>query len=90
MIEINLINILGLSVIANLIAHWFTPVQTIKNKISKLTSFFPWFGNALSCSKCLGLWIALLAFHSLPAAALTSFLGYIINHFIDRIEEWYK
>ena len=91
MIDINIVNILGIAVIANMIAHWFLPIQRVKNKLANfLSSFLPYVGKALGCSKCLSLWIGLLVFQDLLTAALTSLIGYLINHLIDRVEEWYK
>jgi len=90
MIEFSLINMLGIAIISNMWTHWFTPIQNIKNKIGDFLSrslaiVSPFF----SCSKCVGFWSGLLFFHSLPEAALTSFIAFLINHIIDRVESWY-
>lgn len=90
MIEISLLNILGVAIIGNMVAHWFQPIQGVKNKL------VDWLGGAspistlLTCSKCCSFWLGFLMFFSLPIAAVTSLLGFLINHLIDRIDFWYE
>ena len=92
MIEITFINIIGTGIIANMIAHWFLPVQGVKDKLSEFLLYIRLqpLAIVLNCSKCAGLWLGLVFFFDPFAAALTSLLGYLINHLIDRVEEWYK
>ena len=93
MIEITIINILGVSVISNLIAHWFEPIQEAKRRFIGLFRFsailFSVIHKTLNCSKCLSLWTGVLLFQDILAAALCSLVGFLINHLIDRIESWY-
>ena len=89
-----IIKILGLAVISNLFAHWFRPIQGPKNWI--LNRIFPntLFGKLVqelgNCSKCVGLWFSFVVLQDILAASLVSFIAYIFNHIIDRVEEWYQ
>ena len=96
-----IIEILGLVVIVNLITHWFTPIQSIKNKLllfinsEALTTVF-------TCPKCLGLYLGTLAcfllidynnFHLLyilTFGPVVSFLSYLLKFIIDFIEHYYE
>lgn len=92
MIEITFINIIGTAIMANLIAHWFLPIQGVKGKLSEFFVYtrLPFLAEILNCSKCASLWLGFIFFFDPFAAALTSLVGYLINHLIDRVEEWYK
>lgn len=91
---INIINILGISVIGNMIAYWFLPIQEAKRRFiglfSRLPFIFSFFDKVLNCSKCMSFWVYLVVFQDVIGAALCSFVGYIINYIIDRIQVWYE
>jgi len=95
-IEISLLNILGVAILALFIAHWFEPIQGVKNKVLELLGralpkvFYTYIRTLFTCSKCLSFWLGLFLFFNLPAAACTSFLGFILNHIIDRVDHWYE
>ena len=91
-----IINILGLAIIANLFTHWFTPIQSIKNKIIGKLNFQP-ITTTLTCPKCFGLYIGiLLGYIIIPQenpfiiGAVVSFVSYIIKFIIDKIEYYYE
>jgi len=94
MIEISIYNIIGLSVVANLIAHWFEPIQGVKGKFIDLFKFNATTHNsldlALNCGKCMSFWLGLFFFQDIFIAALCSLIGFLINHLIDRVEHWYE
>lgn len=87
-----ILNIVGAAIIGNLVTHWFTPIEKPKRWIiSKLPNNY--IRNAIDtlfhCSKCFTLWFSMIVFKDVFAAVTASFLAYIFNHIIDRIEEWY-
>lgn len=94
MISITVYNILGLAVLANLVTHWFQPIQSAKWRVIRFFKFSATtqylIRKGLTCSKCLSLWSALILFQDVFVAALCSLVGYLINHLIDRIEAWYE
>lgn len=93
MIEVSLLNIIGAAVVGNMIAHWFSPIQGVKDRVIKLFIRIPLFYqliNSLNCSKCTSLWLSLIIFQDVFAAALASFVGLIINFVIDYIGNWYE
>jgi ABC-type uncharacterized transport system permease subunit len=91
-----IINIVGLAIIANLFTHWFTPIQSIKNKIIGKINFQP-ITTVLTCPKCFGLYLGI--FHGCVAftdvnpfifGAVVSFVSYGIKFIIDKIEHHYE
>ncbi len=93
MIEINLVNILGIAVIGNMIAHWYQPGQSVKDRFIGLFDNIPFLRyplTVLQCSKCASFFVSLIFFQDLLAAALTSLVGLIINFIIDYIDNWYE
>lgn len=94
MIEISYLNILGVAVLANFVAHWYTPIQPLKNRLINLFRRIPFLHNifreVLGCSKCSGFILSIFLFFHLPVAALTSLLAYLINNLIDRVESYYE
>lgn len=79
-----ILNIIGLAVIANLITHWFKPLQSIKYVlIEKLPE---WLQKPFICAKCAGLWIGLAYFLNPIYAALTSLTAYLIDNLIYYID----
>lgn len=93
MIEINLVNILGIAVIGNMIAFWYTPIQSVKDRFIGFFDNIPLLRyplTVLQCSKCASFVVSLIFFQDLLAAALTSLVGLIINFIIDYINNWYE
>lgn len=85
----NLSGILGLAIIAVLITSWYEPIQGIKNRILQKINV-GWITKIFTCPKCMGLILGTIMTQNLFEGAIISFLAYIINHTIDRIEEWYS
>ena len=79
-----MIEILGLAVIANMITHWFEPIQRFKRGIvDKLPLRL---GKPLICAKCCGLWLGLAVTLNPLEAALISLTSYLIENIIYFIE----
>ena len=91
---INLINILGIAVIGNMIAHWFLPIQPAKRWLIERTkpssTIYLALDTALNCTKCMSFWLYLIVYQNVLMAALCSFVGYLINFTIDKIQAWYE
>ena len=93
MIDISLLNIIGVAIVGNMVAHWFLPIQGVKDKFIGSFAHLPFLQSLLmtfNCSKCTSFWLSLVFFHDLLAAALASLLGLIINFIIDYIQDWYE
>ena len=94
MIAITIFNIIGVALLGVFIARFFEPLQKPKQKFISIFSFSMIIYNALdkllNCSKCTSFWLSLFFFRSLLAAVTVSFLAYLINHLIDRVEEYYE
>ena len=90
----SIINILGVAVIGNMIAYFFTPIQSAKRWLIDLFTFIPFFhkviDKAFNCSKCMSFWVYLIIYQDVIGAALCSFVGYVINFTIDKINVWYE
>jgi|LakMenE01Jun11ns_1017448.scaffolds.fasta_scaffold9529883_2 hypothetical protein len=81
--ETIILEIIGLAVIANLLTHWFEPLQSIKYVlIEKLPQ---WLQTPFICSKCAGLWIGLAYFLNPIYAALVALSAYLIDNLIYYI-----
>ena len=81
--ETIVLEIIGLAVIANLLTHWFEPLQSIKYVlIEKLPE---WIQTPFICAKCMGLWIGLAYFLNPIYAALVSLSAYLIDYLIYYI-----
>jgi hypothetical protein len=81
--------ILGLAIIAVLITSWYEPIQGIKNRILQKINV-GWITKIFTCSKCMGLILGTIVTQNIYSGAIISLTGYVINHTIDRIEEWYS
>lgn len=83
-----------MAIIGNLVAHWFEPIQKPKRwligKLSFSTHIVTLADKLFNCSKCFTLWFSMIVFKDVFAAVTASFLAYIFNHIIDRIEQWYQ
>ena len=89
MIEISILNILGVAIISNLIAFWYSPLQSTKDKLLDFLNISS-IKIVFNCSKCLGLVIGLVMFYNIFAASLCALLGFIITFIINYIEDWYE
>lgn len=79
-----MLDIVGLAILSCMFTFWFEPIQGIK---MRLLGWLPdWALLPFVCSKCFGLWIGLLYFQDPFKAALTSFLAYVIDYIIYRID----
>ena len=94
MIDINIINIVGVACLGLFIAHFYKPIQSAKEWFISLFTPIPFIhrglDTALNCSKCSSFFLAMVVFWDLPAAAFASVIGYVLNHLVDRIEHWYE
>ena len=79
-----MIKIIGLAVLVNMFAHWFQPIQWVKNKVGwyRLPEMF----SFLNCTKCLGFWTGLAVTQNLFEAATISLLAYCIDNLIYYID----
>ena len=88
------INILGIAVIGNMIAYWFTPIQGAKrwfiNLFSTSSCLSRLIDKTLNCPKCISFWVFVSFYQDIIGAALCSWVGLLIAHSIDRIEAWYE
>ena len=89
MIEINILNILGVAVCSNLIAFWYEPMQGAKDKLLQKLGL-SWLEIVFNCSKCLGFIVGLILFYNIFAASLCALIGFIITFIINYIEDWYE
>jgi len=90
----SIFNLIGIAVIGNMIAYWFLPIQAAKRRFIELFIRFGFFHSvldkALNCSKCMSFWVYLIVCQDVIGAALCSFVGYVINFTIDKIQSWYE
>ena len=82
-----IIQLIGVAVLGNMVAHWFGPIQVVKDliKLEKIR-----FGWVLNCSKCMSFWLGVAIFQNIYLAAVTSLLGWSINWYLDIIDNWYE
>jgi hypothetical protein len=79
-----MIEIVGLAIVAVLIAQWFGPAQWLKDKVGLFKyTVTSW----LYCTKCTGLWLGVIVFQDLYKAAIVSLLAYLIGKLIDKLED---
>lgn len=81
--------ILGLAIIAVLITSWYEPIQGIKNRILQRINV-GWITKIFTCPKCMGLILGTIVTQNIYTGVIISLTAYVINHTIDRIEEWYS
>lgn len=78
-----MIELIGLAVLAIMIAEWFQPLQIIKNYFKlynyKATSW-------LYCNKCVSFWLGLAVTLSLVKAGVVCIFGYTISYIIDKMD----
>lgn len=94
MIDISLLNIVGVAVLTNMFTHWFAPIQGIKSRFVGLFSKYPKLQNpintVLHCPKCFGFWSGIVLFSDVITGAVVSLLAFVIKFVIDRIDFWYE
>ena len=91
LMEINLFNLIGIGYLGNMIAYDFTPIQPAKRKLIEYIPFIsPLLSRLLNCSKCLSFWIGLFIYVDLVLGAAAGLVGYLINHLLDRVKQWYE
>ena len=83
-----MIEVIGISLLANFIAWQFTPIQDLKDKL-KAYNLPGYFGKLLYCHICLGFWIGIGVTQSLWLGLVTSYLSHIFKFIYDKIEEYY-
>ena len=82
-----MIELVGAAVLAVMFAHWFTPIQVIKEYLGANEVRFGW---VLDCPKCVGFWGSLLYFHDPFKAGIVALLAFLISHLLDRIDYFYE
>lgn len=82
--ETIVLEIIGLAIIANLITHWFQPLQAIKYMV--IDRLPQWIQKPFICAKCAGLWIGLAFFLNPIYAAIVSLTAYLIDYLIYWID----
>lgn len=83
-----MIEIVGIALLANLLAWQFEPIQDLKIKL-KLYNL-PWyFGKLFFCHICLGLWLGLAITQNLWFSLIISYLSHIFKWIYDKIEQTY-
>jgi len=88
--------IIGIAVMGNMIAYWFLPIQPAKRWLIEKTktlssTLHVGIDNAFNCSKCMSFWLFIaISQGDIIGAALCSFVGYMINHIIDKTQAWYE
>ena len=81
--------ILGLAIIAVLITSWYEPIQGIKNRILQRINV-GWITKIFTCPKCMGLILGTIVTQNIYTGVIISLTAYVVNHTIDRIENWYE
>lgn len=95
--SLNLINVLALALFANWITHWFTPLHFFRDLLveawTKATIKAGFYGLqrlavVITCPKCFAFWFTLFYKQDFWLALIVSFTAYIINHIIERVENY--
>jgi len=92
-IEVTIYNMISVAIGAVFISSFYQPIQPLKNwLLDKLpdNTVGRSFLYAFSCPRCLAFNFSLIVFIDLQAALLTCIIAYLLNHLIDRVEEWYQ
>ena len=90
MIEINLLNILGVSILGTMIAFWYQPIQGAKDRLLSFLPFTSLTTEVFNCGKCSSFIFGLLFFWDIFAACLCAFIGFVIQFIIQYINNWYE
>jgi len=78
--------IIGLSILGIMFAHWFTPIQGIKDWLVFKLPLPESVKEALYCVKCCAFWLTLLVTFNLYYAAISALLAVIFNYIINYIQ----
>jgi len=82
------IELLGLALFVNFLLHWFTPIQSWRERlVEKMVRIMVkhnlWFAEPLltifTCVQCLSFWSSLLYFQNFTYALITSFTAVVIE-----------
>ena len=90
MIEINLLNILGVSCLGVMIAFWYQPIQSAKDRLLNLVPYSSSFAEVFNCGKCSSFVLGMVLFWNIFAAGLCALIGFVITFIIHYIENWYE
>jgi len=81
-----MVEVLGISILCNMLTHWFEPIQSVKYKVVDRLPM--WIAKPFLCSKCAGFWVGLIYFQNPILAAITSLTAYLVDFLIYEIEIW--
>ena len=96
-VSLALFNIVALALFANWITHWFTPLNYFREllveawtRVTIKSGFYSLqrLAVVLSCPKCFGFWFTLFYKQDFWLALVVSFVAYLINFVINKVEEW--
>lgn len=90
MIEINLLNILGVSILGTMIAFWYQPIQSAKDRLLNFLPLSSITQEVFNCSKCSSFVLGIVLFWNIFAASLCALIGFIIQFIIHYINDWYE
>ena len=90
MIDINILNILGVSILGTMTAFWYSPIQGAKDRLLTFLPFSSLTTEVFNCSKCSSFILGLIFFWNIFAAGLCALVGFIIQFIIHYIEYWYE
>lgn len=91
----SLFEIVALAIFANWITGWFTPLNYFREvftnvwtRVTIKSGFYSLqrLAVVLSCPKCFSFWFTLIYKQDFWLALIVSFVAYIINHLIERVE----
>jgi len=89
-----IITIFSIGVLSNLFTHWFEPIQPAKEWFIYLFSGVKVVHNSLdtllNCPKCFAFWFSLIYFQNIFWASLAGFFGFIVQFFINYIDDYYR
>lgn len=91
--EITTLNVIAVSILSVMMAHWYEPIQYYKQKaieLSSPTKLYTLLNKALNCPKCLGFIVGIICFQSILVGAIVSFTSYVISFTIDVVTDWYE
>ena len=89
-----LIDIIAIALFSTWLLGWFTPINSIRDRVvTKLVDTIVKFNMlwaqpllaVFMCPKCLSFWASLLYFQNLSYALITSFLATIIHYTLKQI-----
>ena len=93
--DLILFEIIALAIFANWVTHWFTPLNFFREvlvewwtrvTIKKEMFAFQRLAVVVTCPKCFSFWFTLFYKQDFWLALIVSFVAYLINFVIERIE----